>query len=75
MKPALAQFESMNKYRLVRVNMDAKSSEIYKKNIEHFSGNGIPYFAVLNANGVKIHGWAGGMSADDLVKTMKAHVK
>ena len=75
MKPALAQFESANKYNLIRINMDKKSSPEYKKNIGHFQGRGIPYFAVLDKNGKKVGGWAGGVSAAELNKRVSKYVR
>ena len=59
MKPTLAQFESMNKFNLIRVNVDKKSSDAYRQNISHKTGRSVPYFAVLN-NGRKVGGWVGG---------------
>lgn len=75
MKPALAQFESANQYNLIQIDVDKKSSTEYRQNMKHFEGRSIPYFAVLDKNGKKVHGWAGGVSSAELTKRVSQYAK
>lgn len=48
--------------------MDKQSSPEFQKYKGYFQGRGIPYWAVLDASGKKVHGFAGGQTYDSLVK-------
>lgn len=46
--------------------MDRKGSAEYRKYSRFFKGNGIPFWAVLNAKGEPVHSFVGGQTYDSL---------
>ena len=66
-KPGLSRFESESDFNVIHVDIDQKSSPTFTQYRSYFEGNSIPYFAVLDASGRKVHAFVGGQT----YKTLK----
>lgn len=71
MGPAVGDFQSTGRMKLVYVDIDQPQSDSFRKYVKHFSGNKIPYFVVLDERGKEKHSFAGFRTYKGLLEELK----
>lgn len=71
MAASMAELAGSHSIRVVAIDIDNYRSQKFKKYTRYFSGDRIPYFAVLSENGKKIYDFAGFRTYPGLLKEIE----
>lgn len=70
-KPGLEVLEATAAVNVVHVDVNQSKGDNYQKYGAYFEGKRLPYFALLDENGRKIHGFSGQQSFESLLKNIQ----